>query len=204
MNSYKIKENKGNKRINRRRETFSFTRKRTPSTVLCRKCWRRGIREGWVCDARTTRQSSRQARVQARVHSAAAIRFCPARASSAGSGDRSSRRACYLGNFIARLKILRVRLIFVVMMSIKRQQILQLTGMTSKKQRETKNRVVGCKPESDRFCLKWQIFAETDTIRVFNQSKRQQDLVNLIHLVLSLYHLHFAFMETSEDKRIRE
>jgi hypothetical protein len=31
------------------------------------------------------------------------------------------------------------------------QKILQLIGMTSKKQRETKNRVVGCKPESDRF-----------------------------------------------------
>ena len=84
----------------------------------------------------------------------------------------------------------------------KRQKILQLTGLTSKKQRETKNRVVGCKPESDRVCWKWQIFAETDTIRVLTNENHQQDLVNVI---LYFYHLHFAFMETSErNKRIRE
>ena len=55
-------------------------------------------REEAVCEARTT-SGAQGERVQARPHLAEATRFYPARASSAGSGDRSSESACYLGNY---------------------------------------------------------------------------------------------------------
>ena len=67
-----------------------------------------------VCEARTTNRA-RGGPVQARSHSAAATRFYPARASSAGSGDRSSHEHVTFGNFAIdwnnlSLKILVMRL----------------------------------------------------------------------------------------------
>ena len=63
---------------------------------------------------------ARGERVQARSHSAAAYRFCPARASSAGLGDMSSRRACYLGDFDRSTQNLESKIIFVMMSNDKK------------------------------------------------------------------------------------
>ena len=82
-------------------------------------------REEAVCEARTTNKA-RGERVQARSHSAAATHFYPARASSAGSGDRAQGRACYLGNFIARL----------------RNPSLKILVMMTQKTRETKTTAI--------------------------------------------------------------
>jgi hypothetical protein len=87
-----------------------------------------------VCEARTTNRA-RGERVQARTHSAAATRFYPARASSAGSGDRAQGRACYLGNFIARLRNLSLKIL--VMMTQKTRETknkLQLTDQQQKRE----------------------------------------------------------------------
>ena len=82
--------------------TSSLTNKRAFNTVLFRKCLEREEREGSVCEARTT-SGAQVRRVQARPNLAEATHFYPARASLASSGDKSSQRSCYLGNFIARL-----------------------------------------------------------------------------------------------------
>jgi hypothetical protein len=53
---------------------------------------------------------ARGERVQARSHSAAAYRFCPARTSSAGLVTEAHEEHVTLAILIARLRILRVRL----------------------------------------------------------------------------------------------
>ena len=65
-------------------------------------------------------------RVQARPHFAVAYRFCPARASSAGSRLQSSVKSMFTFGFYASLKIFKTRLFFV-MMSEKDAKELQLT-----------------------------------------------------------------------------
>ena len=64
-------------------------------------------REEAVCEARTTSgaQERQAERIQAHLFLAEATRFYPARASSAGSGDRSSHEHVTLAIMIARLKI---------------------------------------------------------------------------------------------------
>ena len=54
-------------------------------------------------------------------------------ASSAGSGDRSSRRACYLGNFIARLRNLSLKVL--VMMTQKTRETKSKLQLTDQKQK---------------------------------------------------------------------
>ena len=77
-------------------------------------------REETVCEARTT-SGVHGERVQARPRLAEATRFYPARAPSAGSGDRSSETACYLGEFVARLRNMSLK-VWVMRLKNKREK----------------------------------------------------------------------------------
>ena len=61
-------------------------------------------------------------------------RSYPTRASSAGSGDRSSQRACYLANFIARFGRSESQDFCVIMTKNRDKNRLQLTGQKQKRE----------------------------------------------------------------------
>ena len=135
---------------------------------------------------------ARGKRVQARSHSAAAYRFCPARTSSAGSGNMSSRRACYLGNFDRSSQNLGVRL-FVSWCQTTKQKILQLTGMTKQKTKSNKKqnsrlqtwKWLCWKPLM--FCWKWLILLKLITIRVLTNQNISKILSLLFHIPFNNY-----------------
>ena len=117
--------------------------------------------------------------------------FLPGQGFISGLGDMSSRRACYLGNFDRSTQNLESQISFVMMSNDKKY--CNWLAWPNKKQRVTKNKVVGCKPESGfvenhfGFCWKWLILLKLITIRVLTNQNISKILSLLFHIPFNNY-----------------